>query len=84
MGERDEILAEEGMNVCPAIHTPIYRIAIERERVPAFIIEDGIGVALRRMKGLIEQREGGQHREGAHGIMNKQDGGRMRLRSPSF
>ena len=48
-------MAEEGMNVCPAIHTPIYRIAIER--VPAFIIEDGIGVALRRMKGLIEQRE---------------------------
>ena len=78
-------MAEEGMNVCPAIHTPIYRIAIERERerARAFIIEDGIGVALRRMKGLIEQREGGQHREGAHGIMNKQDGGRMRLRSPS-
>ena len=56
--ERDEILAEEGMNVCPAIHTPIYRIASERERARAFIIGDGIGVALRRMKGLIEQREG--------------------------
>ena len=56
----------------------------ERERARAFIIEDGIGVALRRMKGLIEQREGGQHHcEGAHGIMNKQDGGRMRLPSPT-
>ena len=51
-------MAEEGMNVCPAIHTPIYRIASERERARAFIIGDGIGVALRRMKGLIEQREG--------------------------
>ena len=30
-----------------------------RERERAFIIEDGIGVALRRMKGLIEQREKG-------------------------
>ena len=30
--ERDEILAEERMNVCPAIHTLIYRIAIASER----------------------------------------------------
>ena len=45
------------MNVCPAIHTLIYRIAIASERgrkdVFAFIKEEeekknGIGVALRR------------------------------------
>ena len=39
----------------------------ERERERAFIIEDGIGVALRRMKGLIEQRE----REGGSIIVNE-------------
>ena len=60
-------MAEEGMNVCPAIHTPIYRIASERESARAFIIEAGIGVALRRMKGLIEQRE----REGGSIIVNE-------------
>ena len=51
------------MFVQPSILLFIGLPSRERERERAFIIEDGIGVALRRMKGLIEQSIVNEHME---------------------